>query len=320
MKPSAVLRILVTLFFIGCLYFIGRGDLAQVKVALLVVQPLFLAISILLNIFIVGLASVRLRWFFKAYGLHFSLREATLLSFIGIFFNNFLPTAAGGDLVKAYYAYKRAHRKLKSFASVIADRIMGLFSLVSMAVIGLLFLWKGEKLSMKIAVGALFLVGCSCISILFSHRVAKKIQFLFYPLERLGFGGHLKSIYHTLNVLNKKRSLLWKALGLSVSIHLLAIFSTFLLVKGLFLKISIVRLFLVFPLVTTASMLPSLNGLGIREGAFVYFLGGIVGKANAVALSILWLGILIFLSFIGGIVYLFSGVSVSLKEIREVKS
>ena len=320
MKPSVLLRILVTLFFIGCLYFIVREDLAQVKVALLGVQPLFLTAGILLNIFIVGLASVRLRWFFKAYGLRFSLGEAISLSFIGIFFNNFLPTAAGGDLVKAYYAYKRAHRKLESFASVVADRIMGLFSLACMAVVGLLFLWKGEKLSIKIAVGGFFLLGCFCVSILFSHRVARKLQFLFYPLERMGLGERMRNIYRTLNILNKKHSLLLKTLGLSFSIHLLAIFSAFLLVKGLFLKISIFRLFLVLPLVTTASMLPSLNGLGIREGAFIYFLGGIVGKAKAAAFSILWLGNLILLSFIGGIVYLFIGGSVSLKEIQEVKS
>jgi hypothetical protein len=51
-------------------------------------------------------------------------------------------------------------------------------------------------------------------------------------------------------------------------------------------------------------MLPSLNGLGIREGAFIYFLTPYMGKEYAAALGILWLGLLILLSVIGGAIYL----------------
>ena len=318
LKPSLVLRIVVTLFFIGTLCFLVRDEIPQVRAALLGVNPLLLALVLSIHLVIIGLVSVRLRMFFKAFGLHFSLMETTSLSFIGIFFNNFLPTSMGGDIAKAYYVYKRARRKLASFASVLADRLIGLFSMVCMALIGLFALWNKEAASIRWAVSLLFLLACFSISVLFNRRVASGVRFIFYPLERFG-GERMKGVYDALHSLHQKQSLLWKSLALSLLVHTLAISSVFLLVRGLALDIPIFHLFLIFPLITTVSMLPSLGGLGVREGAFVYFLADRLGKGHAVALSILWFGVLLFLSFIGGLFYLARG-SVSLKELEEVRS
>ena len=53
-------------------------------------------------------------------------------------------------------------------------------------------------------------------------------------------------------------------------------------------------------------MIPSLNGLGIREGAYIYFLKKInVGSDQGLAFSICWLIILLITSVIGGIIYMF---------------
>ncbi len=79
-------------------------------------------------------------------------------------------------------------------------------------------------------------------------------------------------------------------------------------------------LFLVMPIVTVASMLPSLNGLGIREGAYVYFLGGIVGHEQALAISLLWLALFLGVRLSGGLVYLFWGHRLGkTKEAVEIK-
>lgn len=62
--------------------------------------------------------------------------------------------------------------------------------------------------------------------------------------------------------------------------------------------------FLLIPIVHLVSMVPSLNGLGPREWAYVYFLKPYVGKEVAAALGILWLGLLFLLSVVGGLIYL----------------
>jgi len=78
------------------------------------------------------------------------------------------------------------------------------------------------------------------------------------------------------------------------------------------------ELFLRMPIVSMLSLLPSINGLGLREGATVVFIGPLIGKENAFAVSILWLAILFIVSIIGGIVYALSPqFKVKLKEVEE---
>ena len=81
-------------------------------------------------------------------------------------------------------------------------------------------------------------------------------------------------------------------------------------------KTNILNFFLVVPIAAFASMLPSINGLGVREGAFVYFLRGIITPEKAFAISLLWLFQLFIVSFIGGFIYLFKG-RFKIKSIKE---
>jgi hypothetical protein len=66
----------------------------------------------------------------------------------------------------------------------------------------------------------------------------------------------------------------------------------------------LVYFYLLVPVVNLLSMLPSLNGLGIREGAYIYFLKPYIGREYAAAISILGLGLLLLVSLIGGLIYL----------------
>ena len=63
-------------------------------------------------------------------------------------------------------------------------------------------------------------------------------------------------------------------------------------------------------------MLPSIGGLGLREGAIVAFFGSMVGNEKAFGISILLLATLFLISVIGGIIYLISPQfrSVKIKE------
>ncbi|MCX5657665.1 MAG: lysylphosphatidylglycerol synthase domain-containing protein [Candidatus Omnitrophica bacterium] len=93
------------------------------------------------------------------------------------------------------------------------------------------------------------------------------------------------------------------ALYTSVIAQVISVFIVAILAKGLLVNISLGLIFLALPIITIISMLPSLNGLGIREGAYVFFLGRYIGKEQALSISILWLGIILVVSFVGGIVY-----------------
>jgi hypothetical protein len=60
------------------------------------------------------------------------------------------------------------------------------------------------------------------------------------------------------------------------------------------------------PIISAVSLLPSINGLGVREGSTVLFFGPIIGKENAFVVSILWFLVLFVTSIAGGLIYALS--------------
>ena len=66
------------------------------------------------------------------------------------------------------------------------------------------------------------------------------------------------------------------------------------------------KILLIMPIIYIASMLPSVNGLGVREGAFLILFRPIIGAEKAFALSLLWLFLYLLFSIFGGFVYAFA--------------
>lgn len=111
------------------------------------VEPLLLATVIAS----VGLIITFLRWHMlvRAVGLPFSRYNAIRLGLVGYFFNTFLPGSIGGDIVKAYAIAKEQSRRTVAVATVLVDRIIGLWALVwFVAIIGSVF-WILDDSIMK---------------------------------------------------------------------------------------------------------------------------------------------------------------------------
>jgi hypothetical protein len=106
-------------------------------------EPLALAIAI----FIAGLLITFMRWHMlvRAVGLPFSRYDAIRLGLVGFYFNTFLPGSIGGDVVKAYAIAKENARRTLAVATVLIDRIIGLWALVwFVALVGGGFLLAGD--------------------------------------------------------------------------------------------------------------------------------------------------------------------------------
>lgn len=76
------------------------------------------------------------RWYLlvKAAGLPFTKWNALRLGLVGYFYNIFLPGSIGGDIIKAYFiARDHPVRKPVAVATVLIDRLLGLFGLAILA-------------------------------------------------------------------------------------------------------------------------------------------------------------------------------------------
>ena len=79
-----------------------------------------------------GLATSAIKWqvILKGLGRSVVLTSLLRLSWVGLFFNTFLPGRTGGDVVRAWSLASSDDNRLRSFASVVVDRGLNLLALV----------------------------------------------------------------------------------------------------------------------------------------------------------------------------------------------
>lgn len=311
---SLAIKIVISFAFLALLFWLLRGDLGAIAQTLKVTDLIIFTEAIVLYVLIIIIASYRLKKLLKVQGICVSLIDASYLNFIGFFFNNFMPTAIGGDVAKAYYTSKRTKKKTASITSIIADRLFGLYSLIFIAFLALVFNFYQVKNKMVIypILISVFLVVLFLLTLLNSN-FAK----LFNPVTKLfkifKVEEKVKKLYEAMQLYKGNKKIAVQAFLISFFTQLASIFVVWVITLSLSLKISYLALLLTMPIIYTLSMLPSLNGLGIREGAFVYFLKDFIGRDKAFALSLLWLALTIVISIIGGVIYAFSSQFRSIK-------
>lgn len=305
-NTAVILKILISLFFIALLLWLMKGSIKQILVMLKATKMWLFCLGFLLFFFNIVILSYRLKKVMTVQNIQLPLKDVTRLSLIGLFFTNFMPTAIGGDVVKAYYTAKSTDKKLESFTSIFMDRVLGLLSFVVLATFALVFYGKNIENKVVIwAVSSMLVVSLLTLIALLNKNIAKKLRFVLTTLRFVKLDAKLRKIYEAIASYRHHKMIIIQAFYISLICQVLSIFIIYLLAKSISVSIPLMVLFLVVPIIVTLSMFPSLNGLGIREGAYVYFLGGIVGHEQSFALSLLWLGLFLGISLLGGVVYLF---------------
>ncbi|MCK4738577.1 MAG: flippase-like domain-containing protein [Deltaproteobacteria bacterium] len=230
--------------------------------------------------------------------------------FIGMFFNNFLPTLIGGDVIKGYYLYKATGRGDLSVTSVFMDRYVGLTALILITTISLAIGYStlnsigGAKLVIPflIFIGG-FVFSSALLWVNFLHNWFVKI---LLNIHLYGLNQKIETFYKVFMSYKKYRQGLFKAFGISIIIQLGVIGGYIIIGSGIGMEVHPGYYFLFIPLGTAIAMIPlSLSGLGIREGAFVFLFSkaGATGE-QAIALSLIWFFVMALVSIIGGIEYI----------------
>jgi uncharacterized protein (TIRG00374 family) len=314
-KLSIILRFVISFGLLLLLIWLMRKDAGEVLGILKGSNKVFILAAVFINILLSAVVAYRLKLLMSGQNVFLSIKGAIYLTFIGYFFNNFLPTAIGGDIAKAHYASKKTNNKVASYAAVLADRILGLIATLLVALVGLVFMGKNmdNKLIVWLVPFVFLLTVLMIIFLLKKNNAPEKA-----PSKGKGMFHAIKEkflkLYTAINLYRNSPALLVKGIALSLGLQSLSIISIYLLVLCTGGDIPLFRLFLVIPLVWAVSMLPSLNGLGVREGAFVYFLKGYIGAEKALAVSILWLGLIMLYSAIGGMLQLLYPVKIKAEK------
>ncbi len=299
----AFLRVFVSIGLIAFLLWSMRARLPRIGSTIAKTQPLLFALAALLFIVNVATISFRLQLLFVGENLRIPFGRVIQLSFIGFFFNNFMPTAVGGDIVKAYYVNQQTKETAKSFIAVFMDRFIGIISFGLIAVVALFLSRENIDGALKKIVLIFALGGITGLFVMLNPSAAKLILNGLSRFKLWGIGGRLSKAYMAVHEYRKKKALICAVTGVSLIAQVLYFSVVYLLAKSLGADLRLVSVFLIMPIVSLVSMLPSLGGLGIRESAFVVLFGPLLGSDNAFSVSILLLATLLITSLIGALIY-----------------
>ncbi len=308
------LRIFISIGLLLILCFFMRDRFDELFDTIRSVNIGLFLLTLTVAICIIIIHAFRLKCLFEIQGIYFSGIEAVKLAFVGVFFNNFMPSTIGGDVVKLYYAKKRAKNFIEPFSSIIMDRIVGLTALT---LLGTLALFFGPEFiknnTAKLIILFFFLLIIGFFILLFFKGFTAKLVCLCRVFKLVKFERWIVKLVETISRFSKSSKVLY-ALFCGLIGQVMIIFCVYLLSRSLSLNLPIATFYVLIPVIQIVSVLPSINGLGIREGAFVYFFKDLMAPEYAVALSILYLGLMVPVSIAGGFIYMFFG-RINTKEV-----
>ena len=223
--------------------------------------------NFLFSLFLIFLSrfSVTARWYvlLRATDLDVSLRDVFRLTFAGLFGSNFLPTTIGGDLIRLAGAIQLKLDGGIAAASLIVDRLVGMFGMAIMLPFGLIPL-----------------VGVMSDGV---NEIGKKG--IGQALVTSWIGARWKSLKGFMGKLIKSLTI-WKKhpkallLGLVFTcLHMFFLFSAiYVLLRGMHDVIPMWKIGGLWSVVYFITLLPiSINGLGLQEISISYVYSNIGG-------------------------------------------
>lgn len=277
------------------------------------ISPGAFALGTLVMASTIVLGVMRWRMALKLQGLNLSLGRTMEISFVAHFFNSFLLGSTGGDLMKAYYAARETHhKKPEAVATVMVDRLIGLWTMLLFAGLMILpnlkLLEHHEALTATAGLILAMLCGCSVLALLaFWGGLSRRWPNARRLLRHLPKGQSLERSLDSCREFGQSGGFLLKTFGLSMLLNLACVVNFLVLGAGLGLRLDVAPMMLIVPMVICIAALPiTPSGLGVRENLFVLLLaapGLDVPGTAALSLSLLAYAGSLFWSLVGGLVY-----------------
>ncbi len=213
------------------------------------------------------------------------------LTWIGLFFNCFLPGAVTGDLIKLIYAKEVDPTLKKSFLlmSAFVDRVMGLIGMILLLGVSTLIFYKdiitiGPELEKVVFLNALLFIGI--LFFLVTLFLPSKIQRLILNLiEKFPYIGH--HLVHPITdvwEIGKNKKVVFVGITLSMLMQAANVFALYTLASPFFnAPLELAKSFSFIPIGFVAMAIPiAPAGMGVGHAIFGTLFGyyGIKGGAS----------------------------------------
>jgi len=277
-------------------------DLEQLVLALSQLTVELAVYLIFLSVVLTFISAFKWKLFIDFFERSASLFRLFRLYLVGYFFNLLIPSYVGGDVVRSWYVGKKIGMH-QAAAATILERFTGF---VAMIILALVFMWFVEvvtwQIQLTIGVLALGLIAVSLIA------VSKRSLDLFNRFGLLrSVESHAQRLQLAFQLASRSPSLIIKTMVLSFLFHTVTVVNVLAAALAVgWYGVPISDLFVVLPIILLIGSIPiSPSGLGIQEGAFMFFLTALgASPAEALGIGILLRAKTYILALVGGVFWL----------------
>ncbi|MBI3932427.1 MAG: flippase-like domain-containing protein [Acidobacteria bacterium] len=307
MKRTAPLlaKIAVSLGLLA--YLLRTTDLAALDQRVRTGDTILLAAAVVLYGAMMLVSTWRWRLLLQAQGYEAPLRHLSASYLVASFFNNFLPSNIGGDVIRVRDSTHLTGSTTTSLAVVAIDRILGFGALYLLAVVA--FVAGGQAVrhlaGARVVLLGLGLVFSVLAYVFFRPGTARTLMaasgLSAFPWARERF----EVVQGAVHVYRREMAAVWTAFGASVALQALVVWYYYAVARALRIDLPLAACFLMVPLCTLVQAVPvSFNGWGIRESLFIVYFGQVgLPRDNALAFSLVGAGLIVLLSLSGAVVW-----------------
>jgi glycosyltransferase 2 family protein len=269
-----------------------------------------------LGIYTLSMAAGAWRWQVLLNAQHVRLGQRSLFGsmLVASFFNNFLPSNIGGDVIRIRDTAGPAQSKTLATMVVLVDRGLGLMGLVLIAALGATMLagirghvpspiwpsWLWASLAFGVALAGPALYA--------PDRFGRLLQPLTF-VHPEWVGKRIASLTSALGRFRERPGALASCFGGAIVVQGLLVVFYMAVVHALHLTVSPWDLAVIVPVSFVVQMLPvSLNGFGVREATFSFYFARLgLPMESAILLSLVAAALTMLFSLSGAAVYVTRG-------------
>jgi uncharacterized membrane protein YbhN (UPF0104 family) len=269
-----------------------------------------------LAIYTMNIAASTWRWHLLLEAQHVRVPRRTLLGafLVANFFNNFLPSNIGGDVVRIRETARPARSKTLATTIVLVDRGLGLMGLVLIAAVGATMV-AGVRGHAPSPIWASWLwVGFFVGAAMTAPAVyaPEGLERLLQPLKVVHpewVGGRIDTLISALGRFRKRPAALAAGFAGAVLVQGLLVLFYLAVARALTIPVTAWDLAVIVPVSFVVQMLPvSVNGFGVREATFSFYFSRLgLPIESAVLLSLVATAVAMFFSLTGAAVYVVRG-------------
>ncbi len=277
-KIAFVAKALISIGLMSWL--LSRQDWAQISEQFQKISPI--TVVILIGVYFLTQLTSAIRWFLTGSSIKLidPLWYYIRLYFLGLFFNLFLPTGMGGDVVKSYKLGARHKRQLASAFSILIERGIGFLALF---IIGAIFSFFIEKEVPAALVWSIRIIATIGLAGFITAPIVLKFVAKYLP--------KFSEFFNVIDAFYSNKKSVLKIFSLSMLVQLISATEVCIVMHALDLQASIAFGVFAYVVSAVAVLLPAINGIGVREAGLV----GLFTLINIPAESGIAVGLILFI-------------------------